>query len=50
MNQKVAIIGGGVEGILCGKYAKQNNFLPVIFEKKDYLLGNWLRIASLGLI
>jgi dimethylaniline monooxygenase (N-oxide forming) len=37
----LAIIGGGISGICCAKYAKENNFMVTIFEKDKQPCGLW---------
>ena len=41
MNQEVAIIGGGISGILSAKYCLENNLTPVIFDKCSTIGGAW---------
>lgn len=41
-NQKrVAIIGAGPAGLVCGKYALENGITPVIFDRKAVPGGLW---------
>lgn len=37
----IAIIGGGISGVLCCKEALENSLNPTIFEAKSELLGIW---------
>lgn len=39
--RKVAIIGGGIGGLLSASYAVENGLVPTIFEKGNDLGGNW---------
>ena len=42
MNRKsVAIVGGGVAGIVSAKYALENGLLPTVFEKSKSIGGLW---------
>lgn len=42
MNQKrVAIIGAGISGLVCTKYALENDLKPVTFEKSSEIGGLW---------
>jgi dimethylaniline monooxygenase (N-oxide forming) len=38
---KVAIIGAGISGIVSAKYAKENGFTPIIFDKNSTIGGVW---------
>jgi dimethylaniline monooxygenase (N-oxide forming) len=38
---KIAIIGAGIAGLVSAKYAKENGFTPIIFEKNTTIGGVW---------
>ena len=38
---QIAIIGGGVSGILSAKYAKENGLTPTVFDKNEEIGGIW---------
>jgi dimethylaniline monooxygenase (N-oxide forming) len=40
-NKTLAVIGGGVSGIISAKWAKQDGYKVTIFEKESALGGNW---------
>ena len=39
--KRVAILGAGPAGIVCAKYAVENGFKPVVFDKKSMPGGLW---------
>ena len=49
--KKVAIIGGGLSGLACGKYLADAGHTPVVLEARDVLGGKvsaWWRIGLRG--
>ena len=42
----IAVVGGGVSGLLAAKKLLENNYSVVIFEKSDRLFGVWQSMAN----
>lgn len=39
--KRVAIIGAGSSGLVCAKYALENDLLPVVYESSNQVGGLW---------